>query len=298
MQRTVREAVHTEGVGLHSGKAVRMSLLPSPVDTGIRFVRTDLSKARELPASVDWVVPSSLATVLGDPERPENRVGTIEHLMSALRGLGVDNLVVQLNGPEVPIMDGSAASFVYLLQMAGLEEQEKARKVMVIQRPCEVRSGDAWAMVRPAPACRFTYRMVYDHPYLSRFQTPVSVDITDQNYELDVSRARTFGLAAELDAMRERNLALGANTSNAIAVSDYRVLNESGLRYPDEFQRHKLLDAHGDLALLGHPIQGHFRGHKSGHSLNAKLARAILTRRGVFKLVDPELAPDAAPVTA
>ncbi len=301
-QRTLKNLIRATGVGLHSGEKVFLTLRPAPIDTGIVFRRTDLDPVVEIPASAELVSETVLCTGLS---RDGGKVMTVEHLMSAFAGLGIDNAFVELTAPEVPIMDGSAGPFVFLLQSAGIAEQNAPKRFMRIVKPVEVRDGDKIARFTPHDGFRIGFTVQFDHPAIPQSLSRVDVDFSTSAYVNEVSRARTFGFMHDLEYMRERNLGLGGSMDNAIVLDDFRVLNEDGLRYADEFVRHKILDAVGDLYLAGHPIIGAFEGYKSGHALNNKLVRALLADASAWEEVsftDPVAAPpvlygDAVPAT-
>jgi UDP-3-O-[3-hydroxymyristoyl] N-acetylglucosamine deacetylase len=272
-QRTLKNTIRATGVGLHSGQKVYMTLRPANVDTGIVFRRTDLEPAVEIPARADLVTETMLCTGLS---ADTGKVMTVEHLLSALAGLGIDNCIIDLSAPEVPIMDGSSGPFVFLLQSAGIQAQAALKRFIRILKPVEVRDGDKIARFVPYEGFRLDFTVQFDHPAIPTAQSRAVVEFSTANYIREVSRARTFGFMRDLEFMRERNLGLGGSMDNAIVLDEFRVLNEDGLRYADEFVRHKILDAVGDLYLAGHPIIGAFEGHKSGHALNNKLVRALL----------------------
>jgi UDP-3-O-[3-hydroxymyristoyl] N-acetylglucosamine deacetylase len=281
-QRTIKTVIKATGIGLHTGKKVLMSLRPAPRDTGIVFRRIDLPVPVDIRASAEAVTDTRLCSAL---EGGGAKVATVEHLMSALAGLGVDNLYVDLSGPEVPIMDGSAAPFVFLLQSAGLEEQNAPKRFFRIRRPIEVREGDRWARFEPYDGLRLTFSIMFDHPVFERAGQEVTVDLAETSYAKEVARARTFGFVQDVEAMRSAGLALGGSLDNAVVMDEYRVLNTDGLRYADEFVKHKILDAIGDLYLVGHPLVGAFSAHKSGHALNNRLLRSTLADRDAWELV-------------
>lgn len=273
MQRTLKNTIRATGVGLHSGQKVYMTLRPAQVDTGIVFRRTDLDPVVEIPARADLVTETMLCTGLTSGQ---GKVMTVEHLLSALAGLGIDNAYVELSAPEVPIMDGSAGPFVFLLQSAGIQEQAAPKRFIRIKRPVEVREGDKIARFEPYDGFKLGFTVQFDHPAIPAAQSRAEIDFSSTSYVKEVSRARTFGFMRDLEFMRERNLGLGGSMDNAIVLDEFRVLNEDGLRYANEFVRHKILDAIGDLYLVGGPILGAYEGYKSGHALNNKLARALL----------------------
>jgi len=290
-QRTLKNVIRATGVGLHSGEKVYLTLRPAAVDTGIVFRRVDLEPAVEIRADANLVTETMLCTGLS---QGGGKVLTIEHLMSAFAGLGIDNAYVDLSAPEVPIMDGSAGPFVFLLQSAGISEQGAPKRLIRIKRPVEVREGDKVARFEPYDGFRIGFTVEFDHPAIPSTQSRAEVEFSSAAYIKEVSRARTFGFMRDLEFMRERNLGLGGSMDNAIVLDEFRVLNDDGLRYADEFVRHKILDAIGDLYLAGHAILGAFEGFKSGHALNNKLVRALLADADAWEEVSfPELA--AAP---
>jgi UDP-3-O-[3-hydroxymyristoyl] N-acetylglucosamine deacetylase len=272
-QRTLKNLIRATGVGLHSGEKVFLTLRPAPVDTGIVFRRTDLDPVVEIPADATLVSETTLCTGLSCGPA---KVQTVEHLLSALAGLGVDNCYIELTAPEVPIMDGSAGPFVFLLQSAGIAEQNAAKRFIRIRKTVEVRDGDKFARFEPYEGFRIGFTVAFNHPAIPTSLSRAEVDFSTDAYVREVSRARTFGFMRDLEYMRERNLGLGGSMDNAIVLDEFRVLNEDGLRYADEFVRHKILDAVGDLYLAGHAIIGAFEGFKSGHALNNTLVRALL----------------------
>ena len=272
-QRTLKNVIRATGVGLHSGEKVYMTLRPAPVDTGIVFRRIDLDPVVEIPASAELVTETTLCTGLTCEGA---KVQTVEHLMSAMAGLGVDNAYVELSSAELPIMDGSAGPFVFLIQSAGVAEQDAPKRFIRITRPVEVTEGDKVARFEPYDGFKLGFTVKFDHPMIPASQSRAEVDFSAGAYIKEVALARTFGFMRDLEYMRERNLGLGGSMDNAIVLDEFRVLNEDGLRYADEFVRHKILDAVGDLYLAGHPIIGAYEGYKSGHALNNKLVRALL----------------------
>jgi UDP-3-O-[3-hydroxymyristoyl] N-acetylglucosamine deacetylase len=292
-QRTLRKAISTTGVGLHTGARVELSLSPGPVDGGVVFRRTDLAVPVEIPARADNVGETRLSsTLMADGAS----ISTVEHLMSALCGLGIDNLQVDIAGPEVPIMDGSAGPFVYLLQSAGIVEQSAPKKFVRVKATVDVRDGDKWARFTPFYGFRLDFTIDFPHPVIGSETRHVVVDFAEHSYVKEVARARTFGFMQDVEAMRAAGLALGGSLQNAIVLDETRVLNTEGLRYENEFVKHKVLDAIGDLYLLGHPLIGEYAAFKSGHGLNNLLARALLARPEAFELVtfDGHVEPPAA----
>ncbi len=289
-QRTLKSAIRATGVGLHTGEKVAMTLRPAQPDTGIVFRRVDLAQPVDIRAEASKVTDARLCSTLEDHGV---RVATVEHLMSALAGLGVDNAYVDLDGAEVPIMDGSASPFVFLIQSAGIEEQQAAKRFLRIRRTVEVAEGDKWARLEPYEGFKLSFSIVFDHPVLDRSAQTATIDFAETSYAKEVARARTFGFMQDVEALRSNGLALGGSMDNAIVMDEYRVLNADGLRYNDEFVKHKVLDAIGDLYLAGHPIVGAFSAHKSGHALNNRLLRELLVRREAWELVSFERQEDA-----
>ncbi|SKA19573.1 UDP-3-O-acyl-N-acetylglucosamine deacetylase [Novilysobacter spongiicola] len=281
-QRTLKNVIRATGVGLHSGEKVFLTMRPAPADTGIVFRRVDLDPVVEVDARADLVTETTLCTGLSCGPA---KVQTVEHLLSALAGLGIDNAYIELSAPEVPIMDGSAGPFVFLLQSAGIAEQEAPKRFIRIKHPVEVRDGDKVARFEPYDGYRLGFTVQFDHPAFPESQSRAEVEFSTANYIKEVSRARTFGFMRDLEYMRERNLGLGGSMDNAIVLDEFRVLNEDGLRYADEFVRHKILDAVGDLYLAGHAIIGAYEGYKSGHALNNKLVRALMAEQSAWELV-------------
>lgn len=272
-QRTLKNVIRATGIGLHTGAKVSMTLRPAAPDTGIVFRRVDLPQAADIKVDPYAVKDTRLASCL---EKGGATVGTVEHLMSALAGLGLDNVYIDLSAPEVPIMDGSAGPFVFLLQSAGIEEQKAAKRFIRILKPVEVRHGDKWVRLEPYNGFKIELAIEFDHPVFERSRQTVSFDFSSTSYIKEVSRARTFGFVQDVEAMRAQGLAMGGSLDNAVVMDEYRVLNSDGLRYDDEFVKHKALDAIGDLYIVGHPIIGAFSGFKSGHALNNQLLRALL----------------------
>jgi UDP-3-O-[3-hydroxymyristoyl] N-acetylglucosamine deacetylase len=282
-QRTLKNCIRATGVGLHSGKKVLVTLRPAPAHSGIVFRRVDVTPTVEIPARAENVGDTQLSTSLA---KGEVRIATVEHLLSAFAGLGIDNAYVDVSAPEVPIMDGSAGPFVFLIQSAGIEEQSAPKQFVRIKRPVAVEDGDKWARFEPFDGFKVSFSIDFDHPLFDETCKFAEVDFSTTSFVKEVSRARTFGFLKEVEMLREKNLALGGSLQNAVVIDDYRVLNEDGLRYEDEFVRHKILDAIGDLYLLGHGLIGAFRGHKSGHALNNRLLRRLLADKSAWELVD------------
>ncbi len=272
-QRTIRESIRATGVGLHSGAKVYMTLRPAPANTGLVFRRVDLDQPVELPADALLVGDTMLGTTL---EKDGVKVATVEHLLAAFAGLGVDNAFIDLSAAEVPIMDGSAAPFVFLLQSAGLEEQNAPKRFVRVLKAVQVEDGDKWARFDPYRGFKVNLEIDFDHPVFHRHMQKISLDFSTTAFLKEISRARTFGFMQDIEYLRTRQLTLGGSLDNAVVMDEYRVLNEDGLRFRDEFVRHKVLDAIGDLYLLGANLIGEFSGYKSGHSLNNALLRALI----------------------
>jgi len=285
-QRTLKSEIRASGVGLHGGLKVTMVLRPAPPDSGIVFRRTDLPGTVLLPALADKVGDTRMCSCL-EAETPAGsvKVGTIEHLMSALSGLGIDNLIIDLDAPEVPILDGSAAPFIFLIQAAGIAEQDAPKRFIRVLKPIRVEDGDKWASFAPYEGFSLDFSIVFNHPAIANSATRSLFDFADHCYAHEVARARTFGFVQDVEWLRENGLALGGGLENAIVLDEFRVLNEDGLRYRDEFVKHKILDAIGDLYLLGRPLLAAFSAHKSGHDLNNRLARALLAARDAWEIV-------------
>jgi UDP-3-O-[3-hydroxymyristoyl] N-acetylglucosamine deacetylase len=281
-QRTLKSLVRATGVGLHTGQMVRMSLRPAQPDTGIVFRRLDLPGAVDLPARADLVGETRLCSCL---VRDDVKVYTIEHLMSALSGMGVDNVYVDLDGPEVPIMDGSAAPFALLIQQGGLEEQGAPKRFLRVKKRIVARDGDKWAALEPHEGFKLSFSIVFRHPIILKSNTELTVDFATTSYLKEVARARTFGFVHDVEDLRESGLALGGGLDNAVVLDEDRMLNAGGLRFGDEFIRHKILDAIGDLYLLGRPLLAAFSAYKSGHDLNNRLLRALATDPSATEVV-------------
>jgi len=281
-QRTLKNVIRATGVGLHTGRKVFLTLRPAPADTGIVFRRDDLDPAVEIPARAENVGDTSLSTCL---VKGDVRISTVEHLLSAFAGLGIDNAFVDVSAAEVPIMDGSAGPFVFLIQSAGVEEQNRPKRFVRVRRAITVQDGDKWARFEPFDGFKVSFAIEFDHPFFQQRSKHAEIDFSTTSFVKEVSRARTFGFMRDVEQLRKQNLALGGSLDNAIVVDDYRVLNEDGLRYEDEFVKHKILDAIGDLYLLGHSLIGAFHGYKSGHELNNRLLRRILAERDAWELV-------------
>jgi UDP-3-O-[3-hydroxymyristoyl] N-acetylglucosamine deacetylase len=272
-QRTLKTAIRATGVGLHTGEKVYMTLRPAAENSGITFRRVDLDEPVDIPADAELVGETMLGTTL---IKDGVKVATVEHLMSALAGLGIDNVNVDLSAPEVPIMDGSAGPFVFLLQSAGIEEQNAPKRFIRILKKVRVEHGDKWAQLMPFNGFKVNFRIAFNHPVFNKLSQDASIDFSSTSFLKEVSRARTFCFLRDVETLRAQNLTLGGSMDNAIVLDDYRILNEDGLRYANEFVIHKILDAIGDLYLLGHSLIGEFTANKSGHDLNNKLLRALL----------------------
>jgi UDP-3-O-[3-hydroxymyristoyl] N-acetylglucosamine deacetylase len=281
-QRTIKQVIRASGIGLHSGQNVFINFLPHIIDGGIVFRRIDLDPPVEIPANALLVQETVMSSNL---VKGEARIGTVEHLMSALAGMGIDNIIIEVSAPEIPIMDGSAGPFIYLLQQAGLQEQNAAKKYICIRKPVEVRMDDKRAAFLPYHGFAVQFTIDFNHPAFSDEYKSAEVDFSTTSFIEEISQARTFGFMRDLDYLRQHNLALGATLDNAIAVDEQGVVNEEGLRFSDEFVRHKMLDAIGDLYLIGHSIIGRFEGYKSGHALNNQLLRKILATPDCYEIV-------------
>lgn len=281
-QRTLKTVIRASGVGLHGGVKVSLTLRPAAPDTGIVFRRVDLPEPLDIPAQACMVGDTRMCSCL---EKDGVKVGTIEHLMSALAGLGIDNAWIDLDAPEVPILDGSAAPFIFLIQSAGIEEQNAAKKFIRVNRTIEVRDGDKWARFEPYDGYKLAFSIVFNHPAIDKSAQTAEIDFAEQSYIREISRARTFGFMQEVEYLRENGLALGGGLENAIVLDEFRVLNQDGLRYSDEFVKHKILDAVGDLYLIGNPLLAAYSSHKGGHALNNQLARALLEQQEAWEFV-------------
>jgi UDP-3-O-[3-hydroxymyristoyl] N-acetylglucosamine deacetylase len=284
-QRTLKTTVSIVGIGLHSGKKVSLTLRPAPANTGIVFRRTDMTPPALIELHPERVGETMLCTALIDNDA---KVATVEHLLSALAGLGVDNLYVDLDAPEIPIMDGSAAPFLYLLLSSGIEELKAPKRFIRIKQLIEAKKGDAWARLLPYDGFKASFEIAFNHPAVNETSQSLEIDFSRQAYASEIARARTFGFMRDVEMLRSRNLGLGGSLENAIVLDEFRVLNHDGLRYADEFIRHKILDAIGDLYTLGHGIIGAFHGYKAGHAINNLLVRELLQRRDAWEMVTLE----------
>ena len=297
-QRTLKSLTRSVGVGVHGGQRVELTIRPAPPDTGTVFRRVDLPTAVDIPVNVYAVCDTGMATTIsagGDPGKP--KVRTIEHLLSACAGLGLDNLIIDISGEEVPILDGSAASFVFLLQSAGIELQAAPKRFLRVKKPIEVREGEAaslkWARLEPFEGYKLSFQIDFDHPAVSQTGQRVEFDMGSGQYKHEIARARTFGFTKDVEMMRARGLGLGGSMDNVIVVDDYKVLNSGGLRYDDEFVKHKILDAIGDMQVLGHPLLASYTAFKSGHAVNNRLLRALLADASAYEIVTFEDASQA-----
>lgn len=279
-QRTIRDNISCTGIGLHSGKTVKMTIKPATPDSGIQFIRTDMGVPQVIKAHFENVIDTNFSTTIGING---NRVSTVEHLMAAFFGLGIDNALVEIDGPEIPIMDGSSAPFIFLLKSAGIREQRKSKQFIVIKRPIRIQDGNRSISIKPSKELKISFLIDFPHPLIKdqRFELRFS----DKNFVKEISKARTFGFLKDMKTLRDAGLAQGGSLDNAIVIDDYRVLNEDGLRYSDEFVRHKILDFIGDLAIIGAPVIGHFIIERSGHSLNQAMLKKLVANKGHWKRV-------------
>ncbi|MGX9218014.1 UDP-3-O-acyl-N-acetylglucosamine deacetylase [Massilia varians] len=295
-QRTIKQVVRTTGVGVHSGTKVELTLRPAPPGAGITFRRVDYDPIVAIPIAADVVGETRMATVL---IKDNARVSTVEHLMSACAGLGIDNLTVDVTAEEIPIMDGSAASFVFLLQQAGLEEQDAPKRFIRVLKDVEIRQGsgnnEKWARLSPYDGFKLDFFIEFNHPAVDGTMQRASVDFGDVSYVHDVARARTFGFMQDVETLRGMGLARGGSLENAIVMDEYRILNADGLRYEDEFVRHKILDAIGDLYIVGHPLLASYTAYKSGHALNNELLRKLLATPDAYEWVEFDSLSEAPP---
>ena len=290
-QRTLSSKIKASGVGLHTGKKISLTLKPAPTNSGISFIRTDI-KAEPIRASLENVFDTRLSTTLSNSHV---KISTVEHLLSALAGLGIDNADIELDGPEVPIMDGSARPFVFMIQSAGIQEQNDSKKFIKIKKTIEVKEDEKWAKIEPFEGFKVAFTIDFNHPAFSESTQSSEIDFSSVSYLSQVSRARTFGFAKDIELLRRNNLALGGSVHNAIVIDDYKVINEEGVRFQDEFVKHKILDAIGDLYLLGHGLIGSFSAYKSGHHLNNLLLRELVNNQDAWEEVNIEN-NDKAPI--
>jgi len=291
-QRTLKNIIHATGVGLHTGEKVYLTLKPAPVNTGIVFRRVDLDPVVDIPATCENVGDTTLSTCL---IKDGARVSTVEHLLSAMAGIGIDNAYVEVSAAEVPIMDGSAGPFVFLIQSAGIETQKANKRFIRIKKSVKVQEGDKWASFEPFDGFKVTFSIAFDHPVFKGRTMKSTMNLSSTSFVKEVSRARTFGFMKDIEQLRRNNLALGGSVDNAIVIDDYRIINEDGLRYEDEFVKHKILDAIGDLYLLGNSLIGAFTGHKSGHSLNNQLLRELKADESAWEVMT--FSKDNAPIS-
>lgn len=292
-QRTLKNVIRATGVGLHTGEKVYLTLRPAVPDTGIIFRRVDLDPAVEVAARPENVSDTRLSTTL---EKDKVKISTVEHLMSALAGLGIDNAYIDLTAPEVPIMDGSAGPFVFLIQSAGIIEQSSAKRFIRVRKSIEIKEDDKWVRFEPLQGFKVSFSIDFNHPIFKNSRQIASIDFSTTSFVKEISRARTFGFMQDLEALRDAGFARGGSLDNAIVMDSFHILNEDGLRYEDEFVKHKVLDAIGDLYLLGHPLIGAFSAYKSGHALNNRLLRTLVSDKSAWELVsfeDTEQAPIA-----
>lgn len=293
-QRTISQDITTTGVGLHKGNKVNLALRPAAPGTGIVFRRTDLSPAVDIPASAQLVKDTTMCTCLVTDDNV--RVSTVEHLLAAVAGMGIDNLIVEIDSHEIPIMDGSAHPFIYLLQQAGIQEQSQAKRFIRVKQPIRVEDGEKWAELLPHDGFKIDFAINFDHPAIADTQQTVSMDFSSQDFIRNISRARTFGFMRDIEYLRANNLALGGGFDNAVVLDEFRVLNGDGLRYDDEFVKHKVLDAIGDLYMCSHSILGHLRAYKSGHALNNMLLVALMENADAWEYVTFEEVEEQAPI--
>ena len=292
-QRTLSNSIKAFGIGLHSGEPITLKLLPAPPDTGIIFRRVDLDPVVEIKARAENVGDTTMSTSL---TWKDVKISTVEHLLSAMAGLGIDNAYVEVNAAEIPIMDGSAGPFVFLIQSAGLHEQDAPKKFIRIKEKVRVPYNDAWAQVSPFEGFKVAFTGVWDHPVHKQHGTKASINFNSTSFVKEVSRARTFGFMSDLEALKENDLALGASQKNAVAIGDDKILNEDGLRLENEMTKHKVLDAIGDLYLLGHNLVGSFEGYKSGHTVNNALLRELIASPETWEVIT-YADPDNSPIT-
>jgi UDP-3-O-[3-hydroxymyristoyl] N-acetylglucosamine deacetylase len=287
-QRTLSSKIKASGVGLHTGKKISLTLNPSPVNSGISFFRTDID-CEPIKASLENVHDTRLSTTLSNKSI---KISTVEHLLSALAGLGIDNALVELDGPEVPIMDGSARPFVFMIQSAGIKEQNDSKKFIKIKKTINVKQDEKWAKIEPFDGFKVAFTIDFNHPAFSESSQSSEIDFSSVSYLSQVSRARTFGFAKDIELLRKNNLALGGSVNNAIVIDDYKVINEEGVRFQDEFVKHKILDAIGDLYLIGKPLIASYSANKSGHAINNKLIRALLNNKDLWEIFIPQSTAD------
>lgn len=294
-QRTIKQAISSTGVGLHKGNKVNLTLRPAAPNTGLVFRRVDLEPVVDIKAAPELVRDTRMCTCLINDDNV--RVSTVEHLLAAIAGMGIDNLIIEVDSHEIPIMDGSSHPFVYLLQSAGVEEQSVAKKFVRVKQPVRVEDGDKWAELLPHDGFRIDFAIDFEHPAIAGTNQIVSMDFSSQNFIRDISRARTFGFMKDIEMLRANNLALGGSMDNAVVLDEFRVLNNDGLRYDDEFVKHKILDAVGDLYMGGHSILGHLRAYKSGHALNNQLLVALMENQEAWEFTTFEQERIESPIS-
>lgn len=294
-QRTIKQAISSTGVGLHKGNKVNLTLRPAAPNTGLVFRRVDLEPVVDIKAAPELVRDTRMCTCLINDDNV--RVSTVEHLLAAIAGMGIDNLIIEVDSHEIPIMDGSSHPFVYLLQSAGVEEQSVAKKFVRVTQPVRVEDGDKWAELLPHDGFRIDFAIDFEHPAIAGTNQIVSMDFSSQNFIRDISRARTFGFMKDIEMLRANNLALGGSMDNAVVLDEFRVLNNDGLRYDDEFVKHKILDAVGDLYMGGHSILGHLRAYKSGHALNNQLLVALMENQEAWEFTTFEQERIESPIS-
>lgn len=293
-QRTLKNIIRATGVGVHTGEKVYLTLRPAPVNTGIVFVRADLDPVVEIPARSEFIGDTSLCTCL---IKDGVRIATVEHLLSALAGLGIDNLYVEVSAPELPIMDGSSSPFVFLIQSAGIIEQNAAKKFIRIKKRVRFKQGDKWVVMEPHDGFQVDFQIEFEHPAIAGETQQALIDFSSTSYVKEIARARTFGFLSDYEYIRKQNLALGASLDNAVVLDEYKILNQDGLRYKDEFVKHKILDVIGDLYLMGHSVIGRFKGFKSGHMMNSKLLEKIMADESAFEVVTFEKDAEKMPIS-
>jgi len=292
-QRTFKNIIRATGIGVHTGQKVYLTLRPAPINTGIIFRRTDLDEPVDIPAKAEFIGDTSLSTCL---VRNNVRISTVEHLMSALAGMGIDNAFIDVTAPELPIMDGSAGPFIFLIRSAGIEEQKAPKKFIRIKRKIAVKKGDKFVSLEPYQGFKINFNIEFNHPAFNKANQKAEIDFSSTSYVKEIARARTFGFLADYEYLRKHNLAQGASLDNAIVLDEFKLINQDGLRYQDECVKHKVLDVVGDLYLLGHPMIGAFKGYKSGHALNSELLHALLAQEDAWEMVTFE-DPANAPIT-
>lgn len=293
-QRTLKSVIRSTGIGVHTGQKVFLTLRPAPVNTGIVFIRADLDPAVEIPASSEFIGDTSLCTCL---MKDGVRISTVEHLLSALSGLGIDNLYVEVSAPELPIMDGSSAPFVFLIQSAGIVEQNAYKRFIRIRKRVKVKLDDKWVSIEPYDGFKVEFQLKYDHPVIKSNNQRAAIDFSSSSYSKEIARARTFGFLSDYEIIRKQNLALGASMDNAVVLDEYKVVNPDGLRYEDELVKHKILDVIGDLYLMGHSIIGKFKGYKSGHLMNSLLLEKLIADPSTYEIVTFDAEKEKSPIS-